>query len=439
MNCAIYPRKSKANDNSQSMEQQIAECENYINTNYPGSTIYVYGGDYALTGHSTAKRKDFQRMMSDVRSKRIQLVVIMRYDRIARNMRDFCNLYHDIEEAGCNLVSVSQQIDTSTPYGKNFMYQMAAMAELEWAIISERYKDTAKYKREHGYAYTGRVPFGYKIEMQKDGKKRVVKNPDRDAMLVFQYYLNTGNKMKTVEYIQDNYYPEFTYEVFRRMLKTDMYIGSVNGNANFCEPYLTREELDKIRNVSVRKCTPSGRVYMFSGLIKCPICHETCYATTAGSTPRAYYRCGIVKHRKVHDGIMVPEERMESDLLARLDSILGQKIINAKVYAKNDNKSNIRKIEALQDQLKRIDYMFEKGRISSDVYDKKYSFIEAEIASIPKPEHENYENIAKALPDNWRDIYSDLDAEHRSAFWHQIIDKIVIDKDKNIDDVIFKV
>ena len=170
INCGIYPRKSKRADNSDSMDLQIDMGIRYLNDKY-GTGNYnltIYDGDYALTGHSTAKRKDFQRMMNDVRSGKINLVVIMRYDRIARNMRDFCNLYHDMEEAGCNLVSISQQIDTSTPYGKNFMYQMAAMAELEWAIISERYKDTAKYKREHGYAYTGRVPYGYKIEMQQD-------------------------------------------------------------------------------------------------------------------------------------------------------------------------------------------------------------------------------------------------------------------------------
>jgi site-specific DNA recombinase len=96
MNIAIYPRKSKKDDNSESMEQQIDDCRKYINKTYPDANIIVYSGDYAITGHSTAKRKDFQRMMDDVRAGRINAVVIMRYDRIARNMRDFCNLYHDM-------------------------------------------------------------------------------------------------------------------------------------------------------------------------------------------------------------------------------------------------------------------------------------------------------------------------------------------------------
>ena len=105
MNIAIYPRKSKKDDNSESMEQQIDDCKKYINKTYPNANIIVYSGDYAITGHSTAKRKDFQRMMDDVRAGRINAVIIMRYDRIARNMRDFCNLYHDMESAGCNLIA----------------------------------------------------------------------------------------------------------------------------------------------------------------------------------------------------------------------------------------------------------------------------------------------------------------------------------------------
>ena len=67
MNIAIYPRKSKKDDNSESMEQQIDDCKKYINKTYHNANIIVYSGDYAITGHSTAKRKDFQRMMDDVR------------------------------------------------------------------------------------------------------------------------------------------------------------------------------------------------------------------------------------------------------------------------------------------------------------------------------------------------------------------------------------
>ena len=436
MNVAIYPRKSKANDNSQSMEQQIADCRRYIEEHYSAASIYIYDGDYALTGHSTAKRKDFQRMMADVRAKRINLVVIMRYDRIARNMRDFCNLYHDMEESGCNLVSVSQQIDTSTPYGKNFMYQMAAMAELEWAIISERYKDTAKYKRERGYAYTGRVAYGYKIEKQADGFKRVVKNPEKDPMIVFDYYRQSRNKAKTVEYIRNNYDSNFTYDIFRSMLESDMYCGKVKGNDHFCEPYMADDEMDALRNIKVIKSTKNKRTYIFSRMIKCPVCGRHFDATAMNNGKSKGYRCGYYNHIRVHKDIYITEWMFEQRLLDSLESIIDAKIVNG-ASRKNENKNIIKQTQSLQKQLDRLNYLFEKGRIDVEEYEQKYSDAESQLLQLAPKHEENLEAIKKSLPHNWKEIYRELDDEHRQAFWHHIISDIIVDADKNIIDVSF--
>lgn len=440
MNVAIYPRRSKANDNSQSMEQQIAECEKYVSEHYSGSTIFIYDGDYALTaGKEIERRKDFQRMMDDVRAKKIQLVVIMRYDRIARNMYDFCNLYHDMEKYGCNLVSVSQQIDTSTPYGKNFMYQMAAMAELEWAIISERYKDTARYKREHGYAYTGKVPYGYKVEKQADGYKRVVKDPEKNALIVFDYFKLTRNKVKTVEYIASNYYPRFTYEMLRAMFESDLYIGKVKDNDHFCEPYLTEDEMTEIREMAIVKQTPSKRIYILSVLIECPICGRRMDACQGGTPKRNRYRCGYYHHKVTHKGISVTEDIIEAQLLERLEPILEEKIIKRRVKPKKQNKSCMGLTEALNKQLERLNYLFEKGRMEVDEYEQKYSDIELQLSQIIPEPTEDYEQIKKSLPENWKEIYQELDAQHKMNFMHGIIDKIILDSNRNVADIKFKV
>jgi len=437
MNVAIYPRKSKANDNSQSMEQQIADCTAYIKQHYPDAIIFVYGGDYALTGHSTEKRKDFQRMMNDVRSKRIQLVVIMRYDRIARNMRDFCNLYHDMEEAGCNLVSVSQQIDTSTPYGKNFMYQMASMAELEWAIISERYRDTARYKRERGLAYTGRVSYGYMIKKDSEGCKRVVKNPDKNPMIVFDYYRKTKNKAKTVEYIRENYDDKFTYDILRKMLESDMYLGKVPGNDNFCEPYLTPSEMEELRTLKIIKQSKSNRHYYFSRMIVCPFCGQHFDATSMNGGKSKGYKCGIKKHMRVHKDFYITEWILEEKLLTRLEPILDDKIIKARVERKKKNKTSASLVEGLKAKLERLNYLFEKGRISVEDYEQKYSEVEQKIAQLKAEQEQNFESIKKSLPSNWKDIYSELDEEHRQSFWQQIISEIMVDSNRDIIDITF--
>lgn len=436
MNVAIYPRKSKANDNSQSMEQQIADCRRYIDAHYPNSNVIVFDGDYALTGHSTKKRKDFQRMMESVRSGKIQMVVIMRYDRIARNMRDFCNLYHDMEEAGCNLVSVSQQIDTSTPYGKNFMYQMAAMAELEWAIISERYKDTARYKREHGFAYTGRVPYGYKIQMCDDGHKRVVKDEKHDAMVVFNYYRECRSKEQTIRYMNSIGDKEFSYDIIRKMFSSDMYCGKVKGNENFCEPYMTQEEMDELRGLKVIKCTPSGTTYIFSGLLVCPICGKHMYGVRGGKNLLLrYYRCGVQGHKRDHRIFMVNEDKIEEKIVDMLDVFLNQKIAT---FEHNGKKSNAESIEKLKEDQERLNYLFEKGRIKIDDYEKKYDDIERKIDSMKAEDKQiDFESVKKTFSVGWKEMYLSLTPERKKIFLHSTIKEIRISENKGIQDIIF--
>lgn len=434
--CAIYPRKSKANDNSQSMEQQISDCRRYIEEHFPSAKICIYDKDYALTGHSTKKRKDFLRMMDDVRAGRIQTVVIMRYDRIARNMRDFCNLYHDMEDAGCNLVSVSQQIDTSTPYGKNFMYQMAAMAELEWAIISERYKDSARYKREHGFAYTGRVPYGYMIKMCEDGHKRVVKDPDHDAMVVFNYYRECRNKHQTIRYMKSIGYEKFNYDILRTMFDADMYCGKVKGNDHFCEPYMTESDLEELRSLKVVKNTPSGNVYIFSQLLKCPLCGNNMSATKGGTNGNfLYYRCGYHNHEKIHETIGISESKIEKLLIEKLDMILHEQIIKASAES---SKSNDSKIAELESEQNRLNYLFEKGRISLESYEQKFDHLTEQIAELKQEAKEiDYQAVQNTFCDGWKEIYKKLTKENKKTFLHSTIKEIRISSDKNIENIIF--
>lgn len=450
MICAIYPRKSKANDNSQSMDQQIADCKKYINEHYPDSTIRVYDADYALTGHSTAKRKDFQRMMNDVRNGEIQLVVIMRYDRIARNMRDFCNLYHDMEEAGCNLVSVSQQIDTSTPYGKNFMYQMAAMAELEWAIISERYKDTARYKIENGLAYFGTPTIGFKVAVCDDGKKRFVHDHDTEelARTALQMYHDYKSKRYVVRWIRSNLDENFTIAKLNSMINCDFFFGSCRGNDDFCEPYFSKEFMMELRGMKQIKSAPTGRVYIFKGLMRCPYCGYLMHGygrSTQDEKNKSkmnplykYYNCKRRQDLSEHPTVNISENNLERQLLAKIDSFVSQYLIDISVQERTRTKPSVNKKASLLEELDRLTYLFEKGRIKLDYYEKKYEEIENEISRLEPPRQKSAEFISKQFPDGWIETYKSLSDINKQAFWHNVLESIEISTDKQIISVCFK-
>ena len=438
MTFAIYPRKSKHVDDSQSMEQQIFDCRQYIERNYTDYKIIVYDKDYALTGHSIKKRKDFQRMMQDVREHKIDAVIIMRYDRIARNTRDFCNLYYEMEQAGCALISISQNIDTSTPYGRKFMYDMASMAELEWAITSERYKDTARYKIENGYAYTGNLPTGYKIEVI-DGKKRVVKDNPEITLNILNYYKFCKSKRATVVHTRENWLSDFTTNKLNAMLHSDLFFGTCRNNKQFCEPYFTEKEFLELRNMSQIKSTPSGNIYLFTGMIRCPLCGGAMCGLYSNRKLHngdrklyTYYRCSKGGKYKLHKMNSLNQDTVEAYLLSNLDVELNKALIKAKLSS-NTKKDTTVQQGKLRDEIHRINYMFEKGRITVDEYEKKYKILSSKLENlINDSNNTKIVNFTKQLPENWKNIYLKLDLKGKQAFWHNIISDITIDENFHI-------
>lgn len=446
--CAIYPRKSKQVNDSDSMETQIAMCIQYLETKYGKNnySVTVYDKDYGITGHTTTKRKDFQRMMQDIKDKKIELVLIQRYDRIARNTRDFCNIYHEMEINGCNLVSVSQQIDTTTPYGKKFMYDQASMAELEWALCSERRKDANKYARSIGKCTLSDhcITFGYKAK-KIDGIRKMVKDKEVEGIVyeIFDHVKKYRNYTACAKYINENYNTNFSNNTIKNMIKRTFYYGMYDGNPNFCEPYITEKEWKELQApVPVIRNDPKKKTeILFSGLIKCPVCYRkmrACQKTTKNGNVYRYYHCEYHTTRKCENNKVRSENIIESLLLEFLNNY----ITNLDVIIKEQEKKSMKiadNTKALEKELERLNSMYLKGRISELFYDTEYlrltHSIELNKAQTQAEEHIN--KLQDIFIDNWVDSYNELDKLHRKLFWREVLQEIVIDTEGNVKDVIF--
>lgn len=448
LNCAIYPRKSKAIDNSDSMDAQIDMCIRYLDSNI-GKGNYnavIYDKDYGITGHSTKQRKDFQRMMKDISDKKINIVLIQRYDRIARNTRDFCNIFHEMEKNNCSLVSVSQQIDTSTPYGKKFMYDQASMAELEWALCSERRKDANRYARSIGKCtLTDHViTFGYKAEYI-DGIRRMVKDTEKEHIVyeLFNYLMAYRNNTGCAKYINEKYGTSFSCTTIRNMKSRKFYYGEYDGNTNFCEPYLTKEEWDKLQEpIPVIRNDPKKKTeILFSGMMKCPICHRkmrACQKTKSNGKIYRYYHCEYHSMRKCDFNKVKSENIIERQLIEFVNDYAE----NIDVIAE-EQKQKFQKIEdntkALEQELERLNSMYLKGRISELFYDTEYSrinhLIDLNKAQTQAERHIN--NVQDIFIHGWVEDYQKLDKLHKKLFWRDVLKEIIVDKDFNVTDVIF--
>ena len=446
--CAIYVRKSKIDDNSDSMETQIYMCKEYINQKFPGCIVRIYDKDYGITGHSIKKRKDFQRMMEDVRNGLINVVAIQRYDRIARNTRDFCNIYHDMEKVGCELISVSQQIDTTTPYGKKFMYDQASMAELEWALNSERHKDTNRTARLgrrcalSPYA----LPMGYKA-VRIDGIRKMVKDPETEHIIndAFQYLKECGNKNKTNRYINEKYNLNLSHSFVDRLVQSDFYHGQYREVMDYCPSYLTEEEHRAIRSRSsqyVRHYSNDKQYFIFTGKMICPVCGlklESQSQKMKSGKQYYYYRC----HNTYRTGLCdfkgnINEKYIESYLVENIQALIESDIADISVQQKNAKKVDTSK---LKQELDRLNTMFLKGRIDESVYDSEYERIQKIISeselNTDSQITTNLPQIRTLFDGGWENTYNQLTRENKRQFWSEIIKEIHFNKDKTVKSVSF--
>ena len=442
INCAIYPRKSKAVDNSDSMDVQIDMCRRYLDDKYGSGnyTATVYDGDYGITGHSTKKRKDFQRMMRDVSDRKIQLVVIQRYDRIARNTRDFCNLYHDMEINGCNLVSVSQQIDTTTPYGKNFMYMQASMAELE------RRKDTIRYAASIGKSILPdhSTPFGYHNAVV-NGVRRLVKEEQwEDAVAdLFEYYRKYRNYSATARHINQQYGTRFEIQAIKRIIRSPFYYGCYKDNDNFCEPYISKDDWQDLQQKRpvIRTAGNKRTEVLFSGMIRCPECNRlmrSCQKSHRSGNVYRYYHCEYHSTKMCGFARVKSENLIEEMLLNRVDTFLAEREA-AMSDQKSEKKHSTNNASKYRAELDRLNTMFLKGRISEEYYDTEYLRLNDLIGQYEASmqSHDSVKHLREVFVSDWKEMYKDLDKLHRKFFWRDVIRQIIVDDNMNVIDVIF--
>lgn len=95
-------------------------------------------------------------------------LVVYSLSRVARSVRDMLEIATRLEQAGADLISLTESIDTTTAAGKMVFRLLAVLAEFERDLISERTKARLAYKKAHGHR-TGSVPIG--MQCVDDGNR----------------------------------------------------------------------------------------------------------------------------------------------------------------------------------------------------------------------------------------------------------------------------
>jgi DNA invertase Pin-like site-specific DNA recombinase len=144
---AIYARVST--NNGQNPEMQLDELRAYCKRRG-----WEIAGEYVDAGISGSKehRPGLDRLLASCRKRSVDAVVVYRYDRFARSLRQLVNALEEFRALGIEFVSLHEGVDTSTPNGRLVFGIFASISEFERELIRDRVRSglaSAKARGKH--------------------------------------------------------------------------------------------------------------------------------------------------------------------------------------------------------------------------------------------------------------------------------------------------
>src|SRR4030081_148782 len=191
--CAIYTRVSTDHGLDQefnSLDAQYDAASAYIKSQAHAGWALIRSryDDGGYSGGST-DRPDLQRLLDDIRARKIDVIVVYKVDRLTRSLADFAKLVELFDAQGVSFVSVTQQFNTTTSMGRLTLNVLLSFAQCEREVTSERIRDKIAASKRKGLWVGGTAPLGY------DTKDRKITVNDAEAdhvRTIFRSYLKLG-------------------------------------------------------------------------------------------------------------------------------------------------------------------------------------------------------------------------------------------------------
>jgi site-specific DNA recombinase len=197
--CAIYTRVSTEAGLDQefnSLDAQYDAASAYIRSQAHAhwTLVRTRYDDGGFSGGST-DRPALQRLLADVKARKIRVVVVYKVDRLTRSLADFAKLVELFDAHGVSFVSVTQQFNTTTSMGRLTLNVLLSFAQFEREVTAERIRDKIAASKRKGLWVGGMVPLGYAL---KDGKLRIVEEEAEQVRTIFKRYLELGSVNRLV-------------------------------------------------------------------------------------------------------------------------------------------------------------------------------------------------------------------------------------------------
>lgn len=282
------------------LEEQERQIKDYCEYNYKDNYELSFYIDAGRSG-TNMKRPQLQKLLSDSKKNKPDIIVFHNIDRLSRELIDLWSMIKYFNQLGIKLASVIGYIDLSTAYGKGNVLNEGLSAMIESMKISDRTIRALKEGVKQGKYPFPFPPLGY---MKKDNKLVISDNQNEIDAINFIFNSIADNKYNLLtirKMLKINFGISISEDRLRRIIKNKLYIGTMEYHEilidNYCPaliPFDLWDSANKRRYYKRKSFLKSD--YFFKNVCFCVNCNNFMFSTCGKSHTKknySYYKCPI--------------------------------------------------------------------------------------------------------------------------------------------------
>lgn len=446
MKCAIYRRVST---NMQAEEGISLEMQKTRLEAYATSQNWIVVQDYCDEGFSakSTDRPSFKRMMSDMKKKKFDIILVYRLDRFTRSVGDLHALLEKMDKQNVKFKSSTEVFDTTTATGRLFITLVATLAQWERETIAERVRDAMQKKAESGMRNGGKPPYGYDLV---NGKLVINEKEAFVVKFIYSSYKTKGIQSIAKTLNQQGYKTKnnssFTYDTVNYILNNPVYIGKIrwgddvytDNNQDDFTPLISLTIWNEVQDIMKQRKhnkTRTQNFFPFSGVLRCNRCGKHFLGNKQDRGNGRFvnaYRCSSRAHLGLCDMPQVPEDVLQNEFLRLIGNIQVEEEL------KIEETERIKPLNTLQDQLKQIENkknrlkeLYIEGDITKQDYKKRIQDLTLDENNIYQQLDEVEDRVTaeetSSILLNLKNEWEFLSDESKKAAVNSLIERLVIE------------
>lgn len=446
-----YARVSTDNQlENYSIDEQTARLEAYCAAK--GWTLlktYVDGG---YSG-GNINRPALQQMLKAVRDSKIDAVVVYKLDRLSRSQKDTLTLIEDeLLAYGTDFVSINENFDTSTPFGRAMIGILSVFAQLEKDQITERFTMGRIARGKAGYFHGGgNAPTGYDYV---DGRLQINEYEAIQVREIFSLFV-AGKSINAITRMMDQKYTtKWTAVKVRNVLKNSVNIGKVKylgqeyqGTHHPIVDEATFQAANRILNSFERESsktasqrTPFRAGFLLSGLVYCGRCGAR-YSANHG-----YYKC-YSRAKSSRKFIVDPNCKNDNWIISDLDDLVVSQVevlvnnptaldtvmraAETSRTVKVDKAKLRRRVSEIDKQVDRLIELYQFSAIPMETLTERVNALDVEKRSLAEqinaPDEVPMKTLFLSALEDFRTGFSGGDIDARRAMLSSLISRVTIE------------